>query len=120
MTTLLLRQRSSSRRTALQSRPDGSGEPSYGTYFRAGIIPVRRLLSALIVLMALAMPVSAQLAPEAGYIFPAGGRAGTTVEVKLGGYDWTPDMQFFVQDPRIKLEVLGPPGELHIPPPPYW
>ena len=33
----------------------------------------------------------AQKAPEAGYIFPAGGKAGTTIDVKLGGYDWTPD-----------------------------
>jgi hypothetical protein len=29
-------------------------------------------------------------------------------------------MQFFVHDKRVKLEVLGPPGELLIPPPPYW
>src|SRR5262245_14034996 len=71
-------------------------------------------------LLALTTPASAQLAPEAGYVFPAGGKAGTTVEVKLGGYDWTPDMQFFTLDRRVKLEVLGPPGEIIIPPPPYW
>jgi len=32
------RQGSSSRRTALQSRPDGSGEPSYGRMFLAEVI----------------------------------------------------------------------------------
>jgi hypothetical protein len=53
-------------------------------------------------------------------VFPPGGKVGTTVNVHLGGYDWTPDMQFFVSDPRVKLEVLGPPGDLLIPPPPYW
>ena len=31
----------------------------------------------------------AQLAPEIGYVHPAGVQAGTTREVTLGGYDWT-------------------------------
>jgi hypothetical protein len=77
-------------------------------------------LAALACAIAVPVPAPAQLAPEVGYVFPAGGKAGTTVEVRLGGYDWTPDMQFFVLDRRVKLEVLGPPGELLIPPPPYW
>ncbi len=51
---------------------------------------------------------------------PAGGQAGQTVEVKLGGYDWTPDMQIFVHDPRIKLEIIGPPSPVIVPEPPYW
>jgi hypothetical protein len=63
---------------------------------------------------------SAQLAPEIGYAVPAGAQVGTTVEVTLGGYDWTPDMQLFVHDPRIKLELLGPPTEVLITEPPYW
>jgi hypothetical protein len=62
----------------------------------------------------------AQLAPEIGYIYPPGGKAGTTINVHLGGSEWTPDMQFFVHSQRVKLEVLGPPGDLLIPPPPYW
>src|SRR5260370_30983979 len=61
----------------------------------------------------------AQKAPEAGYIFPAGGKAGTTIDVRLGGYDWTPDMQFFVHDKRVQLVPTGPPGQILIPPPPY-
>src|SRR5260370_13402777 len=62
----------------------------------------------------------AQKAPEAGYIFPAGGKAGTTIEARLGGYDWTPDMEFFVHDKRVQLVPTGPPGPILIPPPPYW
>jgi len=58
--------------------------------------------------------------PEPGYIYPPGGKAGTTVDVQLAGFDWTPDLQFFVLDPRVKLETIGVPGPILIPPPPYW
>ncbi len=73
-----------------------------------------------IVLLLGAHSARAQLAPEIGYMHPAGGQAGQTVEVKLGGYDWTPDMQIFVHDPRIKLEIIGPPSAVLVPEPPYW
>lgn len=63
---------------------------------------------------------SAQLAPGIGYMFPSGGQPGETVEVVLGGYDWTPDMQLFVHDPPVKLEMLAPPGPVIVPEPPYW
>lgn len=62
----------------------------------------------------------AQLAPEIGYVYPAGAQAGTTTEVKLGGYDWTPDMQLFVHDPRIQLKISGAPTAVLVPEPPYW
>lgn len=62
----------------------------------------------------------AQLAPEIGYAHPAGVQAGTTVEVTLGGYDWTPDMQLFSHDPRVKLELIGSPTSVLVPEPPYW
>lgn len=65
-------------------------------------------------------PLCAQQAPAIGYIFPSGGQAGTVIEARLGGYDWTPDMQVFSLDPRVKLEVLGVPGEVIVPEPPYW
>ena len=71
-------------------------------------------------LLSLVPNARAQKAPEAGYLFPAGGQAGTTIDVRLGGYDWTPDMEFFVHDKRIKLTLAGPPGPILIPPPPYW
>ena len=76
--------------------------------------------AALILLLISAHSARAQLAPEIGYMHPAGGQAGQTVEVKLGGYDWTPDMQIFVHDPRIKLEIIGPPSPVLVPEPPYW
>ena len=64
--------------------------------------------------------VFAQLPPEIGYIHPAGGNAGTTVDVILAGFDWTPDMQYFFHDPRIGLEIVGEMSEVLIPDPPYW
>lgn len=55
-----------------------------------------------------------------GFFHPVGVAAGQTVEVTLGGYDWTPDMQFFVHDPGMKLEPIGAPGPVTVPEPPYW
>lgn len=68
----------------------------------------------------LAAPARAQKAPEAGYAFPPGGRAGTSVALHLGGYDWTPDLQYFVHRPGVKLEIAGELGPIYVPPPPYW
>lgn len=83
--------------------------------------PLRALL-ALLALVALLPPrfALAQKAPEVGYVDPPGAAAGTTVDVRLGGYDWTPDVQVFVADPRVTLELVGLPGDALIPPPPYW
>jgi hypothetical protein len=75
---------------------------------------------ALVGMLTLAPCARAQKAPDAGYIFPAGGKAGTTVDVHLGGYDWTPDMDFFVHDKRVQIVASGPPGAILVPPPPYW
>lgn len=62
----------------------------------------------------------AQHPPSIGYMFPSGGQAGQTIELTLGGYDWTPDMQVFVRDERIRLEIVGEPGPVIVPEPPYW
>jgi hypothetical protein len=75
---------------------------------------------AVAVLLGFAANSPAQRPPEAGFIFPAGGKAGATVQVHLGGYDWTPDMEFFVHDKRVKLTPTGAPGPILIPGPPYW
>ena len=75
---------------------------------------------ALVVTSSLVTTANAQLVPEIGYVYPAGGRVGTTVDVVLGGYDWTPDMQLFLHDSRIKLEIVGPPSQVLISEPPYW
>lgn len=70
--------------------------------------------------LALAQKGAALKPPEPGYLYPPGGRAGTTVEVQIGVFDGTPDQQVFVFDPRIKLEPTGPAGPILVPPPPYW
>lgn len=70
--------------------------------------------------LCLAATAQAQLQPEIGYMYPSGGRAGETVEVVLGGYDWTTDTQVFVHDPRITVEIIGPPSKVLVPDPPYW
>ena len=58
--------------------------------------------------------------PSLGYVYPPVVTSETTTEVDLGGYDFTPDMQFFVHHPHIRLQVLGPPGPFLVPGPPYW
>lgn len=78
------------------------------------------MIAALIGLSVLSLQANAQLPPSIGYMFPSGGQAGQTVEVSLGGYDWTPDMQVFVRDERMRLELIGEPGPVLVPKPPYW
>lgn len=60
------------------------------------------------------------LAPQLGYIHPSGGRVGTTVDVVLAGYDWTPDMEFLVLDDGVEFEVIGPISKNITAEPPYW
>lgn len=83
-------------------------------------MPFLTRVSVALSLMFLCSAVSAQQAPSIGYMFPPGGQAGSTAEVVLGGYDWTPDMELFVRDDRIRLELTGSPGPVIVPEPPYW
>ncbi len=78
------------------------------------------MLPYLLVLSALGQVAAANVRPQIGYVYPPGGRAGQTIEVKLGTYDWTPDMQVLSHDPRVKIELTGPAGEPILTPPPYW
>ncbi len=71
-------------------------------------------------LLAVVPAANAQQAPSLGYAFPPAVSPGTTVEIALGGYDFTPDMQFFALDNRVTLAPKGEPGEFFVPPPPYW
>ncbi len=64
--------------------------------------------------------VAQQQAPAIGYMHPAGGRAGSTVDVVLGGYDWTPDIEAFVFAPGVQLNLTGEPSSVIVPEPPYW
>ena len=80
----------------------------------------KTFVTTCISLLACHAAVYGQLAPEIGYVHPAGIQAGTTVDVILGGYDWTDDMQFFVEDSRVKMELLGGPTPVLMGEPPYW
>lgn len=77
-------------------------------------------LAALAATLAIPRPLWAQLVPEIGYMHPAGGQPGATIDVVLGGYDWSPDMQLFAHDPRIRIELAGAPTPVLVPDPPYW
>lgn len=75
----------------------------------------------LLALLIVASPAFAQLPPGKDcYCWPPGAKAGQTVEVIFGGSDWTPDVQFFLSDPRVKFEQLAPPGNVIVPEPPFW
>jgi hypothetical protein len=82
--------------------------------------PARLTVLTVAGLLCIASSVPAQKLPEVGYVFPPGGKAGTTVNVVLSGYDWTPDMEFFTLDKRIQLTPTGSPGPILVTPPPYW
>lgn len=78
------------------------------------------MLLPIVLIAALAQVPAQNVRPQIGYVFPPGGKAGTTIDVQIGTYDWTPDMQVLVHDPRIKLEITGPASEPILTPPPYW
>lgn len=62
----------------------------------------------------------AQVAPGLGYVYPPVVTVGSETPVRLGGYDFTSDMQWFVHSDRVELETDGIPGDYHLAPPPYW
>lgn len=72
-----------------------------------------------LVLALAAIDARAELPPEIGYVFPAGGRAGETIDVLLGGYDWTSDVELFPHDPGVALAITGAPSSVLIPEPPH-
>ena len=57
--------------------------------------------------------------PEVGYIYPPGAQRGQTVTVQLAGFDWTPDLEFFVLDERVKLVTQGTLSPHLFPEPPF-
>ena len=85
---------------------------------------VKALLAACALLVASAVgPGGSPLlapAPGVGHTFPAGAPAGSTVEVQLGGYDFTPDIDSFLHHPRANLKLTGEIGPYLVSPPPYW
>ncbi len=81
---------------------------------------VPRFLGCVLFLCCIVQIVNAQTPPAIGYMYPPGGQAGQSIDVILGGYDWTPDMKLFVHDKRIQLKILSQPGPIIVPEPPYW
>ncbi|PHR94869.1 MAG: hypothetical protein COA78_31350 [Blastopirellula sp.] len=63
--------------------------------------------------------LSAQ-SPEVGYVYPPFVQQGTPTSVRLGGYDFTPDLQIMVHSDVVSLAEVGPVGPFLIPPRPYW
>lgn len=82
--------------------------------------PLATLGTIAAALMVSTSGLAQQQVPAIGYMVPSGGQAGTTVDVVLGGYDWTPDIELFLHDPRISLAITGTPGPVIVPEPPYW
>lgn len=78
------------------------------------------MLTYLLLLSSVGQVAAANIKPQIGYVYPPAANAGTTIEVRLGTYDWTPDMQVLPHDPRVKIEITGPAGEPILTPPPYW
>lgn len=104
----------------MQGSRDRSGPVQRAIQCRLFLLPLVTPLVFMLMVLGTSPSAYAQLAPEIGYVLPAGAKAGTTVDVVLGGYDWTPDMQIFVHDPRVKLEITGKPSDVLITEPPYW
>jgi hypothetical protein len=75
----------------------------------------------LAVLLLTAGPAAAQKAPdpEVGYVYPPGAQRGQIVAVQLAGFDWTPDLEFFVLDPRVTLTTEGSLSRHLMPEPPF-
>jgi hypothetical protein len=78
------------------------------------------MIPALLVSAILAQVPANNVSPRIGYVYPPGAKTGTTLDVRLGAYDWTPDVQVFVHDPGVKIEITGERvGPMHTPPP-FW
>lgn len=91
--------------------------------YRAGWKPGRAgslAMAAILFFWLCSDSVSGQVTPGAGYVFPPVVRIGETTEVRMGVLDYTDDLQWFVHDERVKLEVVGSVSDFFLPPPPYW
>lgn len=64
-----------------------------------------RLLNVLVWLMG-ASVLSAQPAPRVGYVYPAGGRAGSSFEITVGGQYLSEDSELLFSGEGITVEVL--------------
>ncbi len=53
-----------------------------------------------------ALPLAAQVTPHAGYLYPAGGRQGVTIEVRMGGQYLTGARQAYVSGRGVEAKVI--------------
>lgn len=58
--------------------------------------------------------------PDAGYVYPPAVVIGQANSVTLGGYDWTDDLQWFIDSADVSLSETSLPGNYLMTPPPYW
>ena len=58
--------------------------------------------------------------PEVGYVYPPFVQRGTSTPVRLGGYDFTPDLQIMIHSATVALSEVEPLGPFLITPRPYW
>ena len=63
--------------------------------------------------------LSAQ-APDVGYVYPPFVQKGTSTSVRLGGYDFTPDLQIMIHSAAVSLADVEPVGPFLVAPRPYW
>ena len=70
--------------------------------------------------MLFCQPCAAQKSPQLGYVYPPAVQAGSTSQVQIGGYDFTPDLQWFEYSPYVTIVSTGILGDYQITPPPYW
>jgi hypothetical protein len=64
---------------------------------------MRRLLP---IAMAFVLPLAAQNMPHAGYVFPAGGQRGTSLEVRLGGQYLSGAIRAYVSGQGVDAKVV--------------
>jgi len=62
--------------------------------------------SRIFLLAALALPAFAQQSPHAGYVYPAGGKRGATVEVRVGGQFLNGAQRAYVSGGGVEARVI--------------
>ncbi|MBL8820173.1 MAG: hypothetical protein JNL58_29385 [Planctomyces sp.] len=81
---------------------------------------LRQAFSCFAVIVLSCSTLFAQKPPGLGYMDPPVVRPGEFNSVRLGGFDLTSDVQWFVHSSGIELKATGPAGDFFLPPPPYW
>ena len=75
---------------------------------------------ALLLPLLIAVSAVADMPPRTAYIYPPAVTAGTTVEVSMGGFDFTPDIELLSHHRQVSLKLTSKLGKFLVAPPPYW